>query len=409
METESVLERIDHAAALAWLQKAIRTPSVTGNETAFGDLVASELVASGADRVEIVEVGPGRPIVWSVTHGTGEHSPIMLASHLDTVEPSLPIPDDWTGTQRADPFSAAIVDGAVWGLGAGDTKAGIATTMAALRTLHDAGARPLRDVVTLWAPDEEAGVSGRGQSVGMRKAITLMADGRIPHPDFAIYHEPTDLAVFTAQIGFIVADVSIQGEAAYFAYPERGIDALRAAHAVLNELWRLDRDLRSRGQHPPLGTAQLLVTTLRSGGTIAVPGTAQLSLIRSVLPHEDLDVAAMEIADTVFSAVEGTGADAEVAFTSPRDHCRGGCPAQTSLDTPGVDALRAAVEAVAPNRANLGAARYWSEASLLTAADIPTVYWGPGDITNCHTAQEHVDIQDFRVGVEALTRFLHAS
>ena len=40
--------------------------------------------------------------------------------------------EHWAGTEREDPFGAPVVDGQIWGRGAGDLKAGICSSLAAL-------------------------------------------------------------------------------------------------------------------------------------------------------------------------------------------------------------------------------------------------------------------------------------
>src|SRR4051812_45134957 len=265
---------------LDFLRRAIGTPSVTGNELAFARLVAAELEACGADEVHVEEVEPGRPIVWSVTRGTGGGPSLLLSGHLDTVRVDG-WRERWAGTEREDPFGASVVDGAMWGRGACDLKAGIATAMAALRTLHGAGTRLRGDLVTAWVCDEESGEPGMGRSIGMHAVAQRIAAGAIPRTDFAIYTEPTSLAVYAAQIGFFIADIEITGRSAYFGHPEEGVDALRAAHRVLSELWRHDDELSTREAHPLIGKPRLLVTAADAGGLIAVPGSCTLSLIRT--------------------------------------------------------------------------------------------------------------------------------
>ncbi len=404
---DPIVAAVDEAAAVDWLRRAVRTPSITGDELAFAALVAAELEASGADEVHLEEVQPGRPIVWSVTRGTGGGPSVLLAGHLDTVRVDG-WRERWEGTEREDPFGAAVVDGAVWGRGTGDLKAGIATAMAALRTVRDAGAALRGDVVTLWICDEESGEPGLGRSIGMRAAAERIAAGAIPRADFAIYVEPTGLAVYSAQIGFLIADVALEGRSAYFGRPHEGVDALRAGHDVLTQLWRLDDELRARPEHPLLGRPGLLVTEARAGGYIAVPGASALSLIRTLMPYETLPAAAAEIEAAVERGVEGSGVRAEVRYPAGRDHELGGLPADTDPGTPAVEALRDAVRAVAPRRDALGGATFWSEMSFLDPLGIPCVYWAPGDITNCHTSEEHVDLDEFLDGVKALSLFLVA-
>jgi acetylornithine deacetylase len=405
--TDTIVHAVDEAAAVDWLRRAVQTPSITGDEMAFAAFVAAELEACGADEVHMEEAQPGRPIVWSVTRGTGGGPSVLLAGHLDTVRVDG-WRERWAGTEREDPFAAAVVEGAVWGRGTGDLKAGIASAMGALRTLRDAGTALRGDVVTLWICDEESGEPGLGRSIGMRMAAERIAEGAIPRADFAIYVEPTGLAVYTAQIGFLIADISLEGRSAYFGRPHEGIDALRAGHSVLTELWRLDEELRTREPHPLLGRPGLLVTEARAGGYIAVPGACALSLIRTLMPSETLPAAAAEIEAAVERGVEGTGVRAEVLYPAGRDHELGGLPADTDPGTPAVEALRHAVRAVAPRRDALGGATFWSEMSFLDALGIPCVYWAPGDITNCHTAEEHVDLGEFVDAVKALSLFLVA-
>jgi acetylornithine deacetylase len=396
---------VDEQGALDWLRRAIATPSVTGSEIEFARLVAAELDALGADEVHVEEVEPGRPIVWSVQRGLGGGRSLLLSGHLDTVRVDG-WRERWEGTEREDPFGAAIVDGAVWGRGAGDVKAGIATALGALRTLHGAGVELAGDVVTAWVCDEESGEPGMGRSIGMRAVADRLAAGTIPRADFAIYTEPTRLEVYTAQIGFLIADVAIEGRSAYFGRPEDGVDALRAGHRVLAELFRLADELPGRGEHPLVGRPKLLVTEASAGGYIAVPGSCTLSMIRSLIPGEDLDAAADEIADAVARGVEGTGAEATVSFPAGRDHRHGGLAAETREDLEPVQLLLDAVRGVRPAAATVAAAPYWAEMSFLSASGIPCVYWAPGDISNCHTAEEHVDVAEFLDGVRALTQFI---
>ena len=382
-------------AAVEFLKRAVRTPSVTGDELAFGRLVAAELELLGFDEVRVEEVEPGRPIVWSVARGSGGGRSLLLAGHLDTVR-TEGWRERWAGTEREDPFGAAIVDGVLWGRGAADLKGGIATAIGALHELE--GTRLAGDVVTAWVCDEEGGEPGTGRSIGMRAIADRIAAGTIPRSDFAIYTEPTSLVVYTAQIGFLTGDIEIEGRSAYFGRPEKGIDALRAGHRVLTELFGLADELAGRPAHPLVGTPKLLVTEARAGGYIAVPGSCHLSLIRSLVPGERLEDAAAEIE----AAVKRAGASATVAYPAGRDHPLGGLPAETDPGDPGVRGLLE----VLGERGRIGGAPFWAEMSFLNALGIPSVYWAPGDIASCHTAEEHIRVDEVLDAVSTLSTFI---
>jgi acetylornithine deacetylase len=401
----ALVEAIDEPGAVDWWRRAVRTPSVTGGEMSFGRLVAEELRAVGADEVHLEEIAPGRPIVWSVTRGHGGGASLMLCGHLDTVRADG-WRERWAGSEREDPFGAAVVDGAVWGRGACDLKGGIATAMGALRALRAAGVPLAGDLVTAWVCDEESGEPGLGRSIGMRAVVDRLASGAMARPDFAVYTEPTSLAVYVAQIGFLIADVEITGRSAYFGTPEEGVDALRAGHRVLAELWRHGDDLRARRPHPLVGAPALLVTEARAGGAVAVAGTCALSLIRSLVPGEDLAAAALDIKAAAERGVEGSGASVKISFPAGRDHEIGGLPWEVATDFPAVRELLAAVRLVHPERARLAGAPFWAEMSFLAANGVPCVYWAPGDIATCHTTEEHVEIAEFVAAVRALTLFI---
>jgi acetylornithine deacetylase len=404
-QRDRLLGAVDAAHATALLQRAVAVPSVTGDELAFAALVAAELRAAGADEVELAQPQPGRPVVWSRTRGTGGGPTLLLVGHLDTVRVSG-WAERWAGKEREDPFGGAVVDGAVWGRGSADLKGGIAAVLCALRTVRDAGVALRGDVITAWVCDEESGEPGLGRSIGMQALVDAIEAGIVPRADFAVYVEPTRLEVLPAQIGFLIADVVLEGRTAYFARPQEGVDALRAAHRVLEELWHHGAQLARGAADPLLGRSALLVTDLSAGGLIAVPGSARLSLIRTLLPGEALEDAAQQIRAAVARGVADSEVRAQVDFPAGRDHPLGGLPFRTPSDHPAVSLLCESVRTVAPGRGTVGGATFWSELSFLEQHGIPGAYFGPGDIATAHTAQEHVEIHELVDAVKALSLFI---
>ena len=87
-------------------------------------------------------------------------------------------------------------------------------------------------------------------------------------------------------------------------------------------------------------------------------------------------------------------------------------PLESQLEVPGCRCLQDVVlrqrhpMASRPRQMSRGAP-YWSEAPFLVEQlGIPTVYCAPGDISNCHTLEEHVDLQEYRDGIIAFAAFL---
>ncbi len=104
--------------AIGLLRRFIGTPSVTGAEATFAQVLADELRSLGADQVTLVDFAPGRPNVRGLLRGqqTGASPCLLIIGHTDTVH-VRGWSEHWAGTERENPFSATIVDGAVWGRG----------------------------------------------------------------------------------------------------------------------------------------------------------------------------------------------------------------------------------------------------------------------------------------------------
>lgn len=96
-------EMLDVGAATALLKRAVGTPSVTGTELAFAELLAGELRGLGAESVSITDFAPGRPNVGGLLRGTGGGPCLLLIGHTDTVHEF-----NLMDTSKKVRFSAAI-------------------------------------------------------------------------------------------------------------------------------------------------------------------------------------------------------------------------------------------------------------------------------------------------------------
>ncbi len=396
----------DRDAALALLQGAIGRQSVTGNEANFATYLSDEMRRRGIEGVTSADFLPGRPNVWGERRGAGGGPRLLFVGHTDTVHVDG-WSAHWAGTEREDAFGAPVIGGAVWGRGAGDLKAGICASLASLGVLDRAGVRLKGDVAFAFVGDEESGQPGTGVSAGIKDYVTRIKAGSVARPDFTIYVEPTRLAVYPAQIGFFIAEITVTGKSAYFGVPELGRDALKATHRILSTLWEHSEAVSARAEHRLVGRGFLLVTGIEGGGAIAVPGTCRLSLIRKLLPGESLDAAAGELDAVVRTAVDDPEIQIGIAFPAGRDHALGGSGAETNLEAAEVRLLGEVVRATLPGRGGVEGAPFWSEMPFFTdRLGVPAVYCAPGDIRNCHTFDEHVEIEEYFAGVVAYARFI---
>lgn len=133
---------VEHCRALLRLD----TSNPGSDEEAAARYVADTLAAAGVG-CEVVEAAPGRCSVVSRIPGDAPGDALLVHGHLDVV----PAGEGWTH----EPFAADEADGCLWGRGAIDMKATVATMLAAQCAL--AGPRHGRDLVFAYFADEEMG------------------------------------------------------------------------------------------------------------------------------------------------------------------------------------------------------------------------------------------------------------
>ena len=195
----------------------------------------------------------------------------------------------WAGTERADPFGGAVVDGEIWGRGAGDLKAGICATLAAARLLRRRRVCRLpREILFAFVGDEESGEPGSGVSAGMKAFVAEIEAGAVPRPDIAVYVEPTQLNVYAAQMGFLICDITVTGKLRLFrrAGARRRCAEGRPCGAVgavgaFGGAGGAARRIRWSGGRSCSSPKS------KAGGYIAVPGECRLSLILQADPRPE--------------------------------------------------------------------------------------------------------------------------
>ncbi|MGJ8527583.1 M20 family metallopeptidase [Maritalea sp.] len=402
---ENLGKQLDRDKAISLLRGAVAKESITGNEANFVSYLQVEMSARNlAPTLE--EFLPNRPNIFGKRTGVGGGQNLLFIGHTDTVHVNG-WREKWVGDEREDPFGGPIIDGEMWGRGTGDLKGGICTSLAALDLIDAAGITLNGDVSFAFIGDEESGEEGSGVSAGIDHLTQSNAFLHQHSPNFAVYVEPTQLQVFPAQMGFFIADIEIIGKSAYFGVPEQGVDALKASHKVLEQIWALSDKMANRANHDLVGRPFILVTEVKGGGYIAVPGECKLSLICKLLPGQSLDDAVAELEQAVEAGLAETGCSFTINYPAGRDHKFGGSPTDISPELPAITQLAEIITQHMPGRGKIDGAPYWSEAPfLIERLKCPTVYCAPGNIANCHTLEERISIDEYFAGITAFAEFI---
>jgi acetylornithine deacetylase len=140
---------------------------------------------------------------------------LCLQGHIDVV------PEGAAELWTTPPFDPSIRDGRMYGRGAGDMKAGVASNMIALKAIRMAGLAPAAELQLHAVIEEEC--TGNG-------ALACMM--ALPKPDAVVIPEPFDHALLVAEVGVIWAWVTVTGRPAHVLEMQKGVNAIEAANAI---------------------------------------------------------------------------------------------------------------------------------------------------------------------------------
>ena len=366
-----------------------RNPSLVAGgpgEGACAQALAAVLTDWGF-RVELQESGPGRPnVIARIGRQSGPGGPpgrtLLLNGHLDTVGVE--------GMLHA-PWDPVVENGRLYGRGATDMKAGVAAMAAAAARAQRSSRGGLEGEVVLTAVTDEEYTSAGTRAV--------LASG--VRADAAIVTEPTRLAICPAHRGFSWLELVVHGRAAHGSRWDIGVDAIALAAMIIAELEEYQENVLARKHHPLLGRPSLHASLITGGTELSTyPDRCVVQFERRTLPGETATDFAREVEEAcgrVRTRRPGLRADVKPGFAQE--------PNDVAPDHPLVLALAAALGRAGAAAPVEGLA-CWTDAALLSAAGIPAVCFGPGDIALAHSAEEYVLVGEVECATEVLTSLI---
>jgi acetylornithine deacetylase len=376
-------------AALEWAQRLVRFNTVS-------DQSNLPLIECIADHLRTLDIPlrltydePRRKANLFATLGAGKPGGVILSGHTDTVP--------WDGQDwHADPLSAEVRDGRLWGRGSADMKAFIGLAVAQAQAILEADLPQALHFA--FSFDEEVGCFGVGHLIADLRDAGLA-------PKLCIVGEPTGMVPAIAHKGVYRWRCCIKGRAAHSSRTPQAVNAIEAGARVVARIADIADDLREHerryeGFDVPWTTAAVGVMHGGIADNVVpedcrfhyefrnIPGADALALQSRVTAYAAALEPAMQAVDPA-TGIRFEEICAVPAFLAGRED----------------PAVQLALRLTSTHSTTL--VGFGTEAGFFQAAGIPTVVCGPGFIDQAHQADEYVTL-DQLAACEAFLRQLRA-
>lgn len=312
----------------------------------------------------------------------GEGRPILhFNGHYDVV----PAGSGWT----KEPFKPVIEGGRIFGRGTTDMKGGIATFLAAVKSLLDEGATFKGTLEVALVPDEEAGGAG----------TRYFATKRFSVPDYVVIGEPSTSSVITiGHKGMVRSIVKVFGKQVHGSVPWLGDNAfIKAAKVALRFLELYEPVLKSRrtsapvifeeGAHPTINIGGYAESTSRKDNI--VPGEFIFSIDRRVIPEENIDSVVEEMRALLNKVSSEVGASLSFEVLSKVE------PSMTPASSPLVKTLETCISEELSTSPRVFISLGRNDAVFYTnMLGSHVVSYGPGVEDAAHTPDEYTTIEE---------------
>lgn len=373
---EKVLAQIDEQEVIEFLQGLVRIPSVNppGDVREGMKYCADKLAAEGYE-IEYVTQEEEKPnLLASISSGDGPT--LLFNAHIDVV----PTGDE--NNWSHPPFGAELVDGRIYGRGAGDDKASVTAQVMAAVALARSGVQINGKLIVNEVADEEVG--------GVMGAQLCAKDPRVT-PDYVIVGEQTLNRVCLGEKGGAGCNVTVYGRAAHGALPWEGVNAIDGMGKVIVALQNELQPRLAERTHPLFKPSSSTVSLI-SGGVKAnvVPDMCQIYVDRRIVPGEkpeDVRKEIEEIAQKAIEGVEGLRIEVELGPMGGREahHC--------DPEDPLPQAMLKANEFLGFNAEPTGFSM-GTDGRHFVAEGYPAIVYGPGDPALAHQPDEWVGVDE---------------
>jgi len=360
-----------------FLRDLIAIPAESSQEGPVIERIRQEMRKVGFDEMRVDPMGN---LLGRI--GSGKRI-IMMDSHTDTV--GVGDRREWSW----DPYEGKVEDGYVYGRGACDQRAGMASLVYAGKLIHELG---LAGDYTFYA----VGSVQEEDCDGLAWVYLLKEDGI--RPDCVVITEPTNLRVYRGHRGRMEIEVHLRGRSCHASAPERGDNPIYKMAPLLREVEKLNERLRDDAF---LGKGTIAATEIRSlsPSLCAVPAACSVHLDRRLTAGETKESSVAEIS----ALLDALRLDAEIEVPKYNQ------PSYTGLIYPMEKYYPTWVLEEAHPLVQAGVGTYealhgrppvvdkWTFSTngvgSMGVMGVPTIGYGPGEEDVAHSVKERVAIR----------------
>lgn len=300
---------------------------------------------------------------------------IVLSGHTDVV----PVDGQkWS----SDPFDAQVRGDKLYGRGTCDMKGYLGVILAKLDQLTSAKlAEPIHLALSY---DEEVGCVG---AVSLVQKI--VDDGVAPRGAFV--GEPSSMRAIRGHKSMNVFRAEFNGVAAHSSLPSEGVNAISYALRFANFVEEVSAELRTSG---PRDEAFIEPTTTMNVNKFDAGIAVNTIPSEAVVYYEYRSLAVVD-REALTARFKAKAVELESEMRAGNPACsisieqQAGAPGLETAPGEEIVALAAACGAIATDEK----VTYGTEAGLFSAAGIPTVVCGPGDIAQAHAPDEYIELE----------------
>ena len=378
----------DDRLTLELSQRLIRTNTVDppGNELPAAIIVRDFLADYGIES-RLIEIGSNRAALIARIRGNSRSGALIYSAHLDTI----PVDEDeWS----VPPFDGRVIDDKLYGRGATDMKAALASMTVAAIAIKRSQIPLDSDLVLAYTAAENTDCAG---------AHAILQSGELDEASALLISEPTSMDIFVAEKGALWLRAIASGEPGHNAFSEdRDGDRGNAILRMADFLVQLQTLNFVAPQHNLLGPPTLNVGQIEGGVSFPIiPHRCSATIDIRTVPGMDEDAIVRQI-----NQIAGPHISIDFVESKP--------PVETDPDHPFVRLCQSVSSDTGDRFPALAGVPYYTDGAIFAPAlGIPMAILGPGEVGLSGTVDEFVRLSSLyastRIFAEIAARYLSAS